>query len=52
MAPKLLGAQHGLPGERIEHTEIVAHAVHLREIEAHGERITETTAAWRLLEPV
>ena len=47
-APKLVGAQHGLPGGCIEHEEVVAHAVHLREIETHGERITETPAAWRL----
>ena len=47
-APKLVGAQHGLPGGCIEHEKVVAHAVHLREIKTHGERITETPAAWRL----
>jgi hypothetical protein len=36
-----------LPGGCIEHEEVVAHAVHLREIKTHAERITETPAAWR-----
>jgi hypothetical protein len=33
---QLVGGRHGLPGGRIEHDKVVAHAMHLREIEAHG----------------
>ena len=40
--PELLGTQHGLASGRIEHDKVVAHSMHLREIDAHVHRITET----------
>jgi hypothetical protein len=40
--PELLTARHGLAGGRIEHDKVVTRSMHLREIDAHGYRITET----------
>jgi len=37
-SPKLIGAQHGLPGGRIEHDKVVTDTMHLGEIDAHGQK--------------
>jgi hypothetical protein len=41
-APELLAGRHGLSGGRIEHDKVVTRSMHLREIDAHSYRITET----------
>ncbi len=45
--PELRGLEDGSPRRRIEDDEVVADTVHLREVDVHGERITETLNAGR-----